>query len=163
MTLVLVVDDVAPLAEQYAYDLRRTGGYEVLTAPAGEKAMEILARPGTSERRDMLGKRLADGLAAAAEAARVPSTVNRLGSMVTRFFTTGPVTDYASARTSDTARFGAFFRKAVALRPDYAPAKEAAVRASGGSKPVWMLYAALLAIVASAALFGLAMLRRRRA
>ncbi len=58
---------------------------------------------------------------------------------------------------------GAFFRKAVALRPDYAPAKEAAVRASGGSKPVWMLYAALFAIVASAALFGLAMLRRRRA
>ena len=43
MTLVLVVDDVAPLAEQYAYDLRRTGGYEVLTAPAGEKALEILA------------------------------------------------------------------------------------------------------------------------
>ena len=45
MTLVLVVDDVAPLAEQYAYDLRRTGGYEVLTAPTGEKALEILARP----------------------------------------------------------------------------------------------------------------------
>ena len=42
MTLVLVVDDVAPLAEQYAYDLRRTGGYEVLTAPTGEKALEIL-------------------------------------------------------------------------------------------------------------------------
>ena len=43
MTLVLVVDDVAPLAEQYAYDLRRTGGYEVLTAPTGEKALELLA------------------------------------------------------------------------------------------------------------------------
>ena len=43
MTLVLVVDDVAPLAEQYAYDLRRTGGYEVLVAPGGEKALEILA------------------------------------------------------------------------------------------------------------------------
>jgi DNA-binding NtrC family response regulator len=42
MTLVLVVDDVAPLAEQYAYDLQRTGGYEVVTAAAGEKALEIL-------------------------------------------------------------------------------------------------------------------------
>ena len=30
MTLVLVVDDVAALAEQYAYDLKRLGGYEVL-------------------------------------------------------------------------------------------------------------------------------------
>ena len=43
MTLILVVDDVAPLADQYAYDLRRTGGYEVLTAPTGEKALEVLA------------------------------------------------------------------------------------------------------------------------
>ena len=43
MTLVLVVDDVAPLAEQYAYDLRRIGGYEVLTAPGGAKALETLA------------------------------------------------------------------------------------------------------------------------
>ena len=42
MTLVLVVDDVAPLAEQYAYDLRRTGGYEVVTAPGGQQALEIL-------------------------------------------------------------------------------------------------------------------------
>jgi DNA-binding NtrC family response regulator len=42
MTLVLVVDDVAPLAEQYAYDLKRTGGYEVVTAASGERALEIL-------------------------------------------------------------------------------------------------------------------------
>ena len=43
MTLVLVVDDVAALAEQYAYDLRRMGGYEVLTAPDGGKALELIA------------------------------------------------------------------------------------------------------------------------
>jgi two-component system nitrogen regulation response regulator NtrX len=43
MTLVLVVDDAAPLAEQYAYDLRRMGGYEVLTAPDGAKALELIA------------------------------------------------------------------------------------------------------------------------
>jgi two-component system nitrogen regulation response regulator NtrX len=43
MTLVLVVDDAAPLAEQYAYDLRRMGGYEVVTAPDGNKALELIA------------------------------------------------------------------------------------------------------------------------
>jgi DNA-binding NtrC family response regulator len=42
MTLVLVVDDVAALAEQYAYDLRRMGGYEVLTAPDGARALELI-------------------------------------------------------------------------------------------------------------------------
>ena len=42
MTAVLVVDDVAALAEQYAYDLRRLGGYEVLTAGDGKRALDLL-------------------------------------------------------------------------------------------------------------------------
>ena len=37
-------------------------------------------------------------------------TVNRVGSMFTCFFTSEPVTDYESAKKSDTARFGNFFR-----------------------------------------------------
>ena len=44
MTLVLVVDDMAPLAQQYAYDLKRVGGYDVLTAPGGTEALELLTR-----------------------------------------------------------------------------------------------------------------------
>jgi glutamate-1-semialdehyde 2,1-aminomutase len=78
---------------------------------AGLKVMEILARPGTYERLEQLGKRLGDGLAAAAQAANLPACVNRVGSLLTLFFAPGPITDYASAKTADTARFGAFFRK----------------------------------------------------
>jgi glutamate-1-semialdehyde 2,1-aminomutase len=37
-------------------------------------------------------------------------TVNRVGSMFTVFFTDQPVTDYESAKRSDTARFGRYFR-----------------------------------------------------
>ncbi len=37
-------------------------------------------------------------------------TVNRVGSMFTVFFCEGPVTDFESAKRSDTARFGQFFR-----------------------------------------------------
>jgi glutamate-1-semialdehyde 2,1-aminomutase len=49
---------------------------------------------------------------AAALCATVPAdvTVNRVGSMFTFFFTSGPVTDWESAKRSDTARFGRFFR-----------------------------------------------------
>jgi two-component system, NtrC family, nitrogen regulation response regulator NtrX len=43
VTLVLVVDDVAPLAEQYAYDLERLGRYDVLTTQDGRKALELAA------------------------------------------------------------------------------------------------------------------------
>jgi len=37
-------------------------------------------------------------------------TVNRVGSMFTLFFTTGPVTDFESAKTSDTQAFARYFR-----------------------------------------------------
>jgi DNA-binding NtrC family response regulator len=43
MTLVLVVDDVAPVAEQYAYDLHRLGGFETVTAANGREALDVLA------------------------------------------------------------------------------------------------------------------------
>ncbi len=42
MTLVLVVDDVPAMAEQYAYDLARLGGYEVQVARDGRQALELL-------------------------------------------------------------------------------------------------------------------------
>jgi glutamate-1-semialdehyde 2,1-aminomutase len=47
-------------------------------------------------------------------------TVNRVGSMFTFFFTDQPVTDYESAKRSDTARFGSFFR-AMLERGIYLP------------------------------------------
>jgi DNA-binding NtrC family response regulator len=44
MTIVLVVDDVPAMAEQYAYDLRRLGGYDTLVAGGGAAALELLGR-----------------------------------------------------------------------------------------------------------------------
>ncbi len=82
-----------------------------LAMAAGLKAMEILGRPGTYERLEQLGQRLGDGLLAAAKAAGVPATLNRVGSMLTVFFCPGPVTDYATAKSADTVRFGTFYRK----------------------------------------------------
>jgi glutamate-1-semialdehyde 2,1-aminomutase len=73
--------------------------------------MELLARPGCYERLDQLGLRLANGLAAAAEAAGVATYIHRVGSMLTMFFTATEVVDYATAKTCDTARFGEFFRR----------------------------------------------------
>ncbi len=65
--------------------------------------------PGAYERLDAIGRELEAGLRAEAEEARVPVTINRVGSMFTVFFTEGPVFDYASAKKSDTARYGRFF------------------------------------------------------
>jgi two-component system nitrogen regulation response regulator NtrX len=43
MTVVLVVDDVPTMASQYAYDLERLAGYQVLTAGDGKRALDLLA------------------------------------------------------------------------------------------------------------------------
>jgi DNA-binding NtrC family response regulator len=43
MPTILVVDDVKTFREQYAYDIRRKTGFEVLTAGNGREALELLA------------------------------------------------------------------------------------------------------------------------
>jgi len=44
MSLILIVDDVQPLAEQYAYDLARLGGFRTITAAGGRAALDVLGR-----------------------------------------------------------------------------------------------------------------------
>jgi two-component system, NtrC family, nitrogen regulation response regulator NtrX len=44
MSLILIVDDARPLAEQYAYDLKRLGGHESIVAGDGREALDVLAR-----------------------------------------------------------------------------------------------------------------------
>jgi len=55
-------------------------------------------------------RNIAEGVANLARKAGVPLTTNRVGSMFTWFFTSGPVTDFASASASDTAAFALFHR-----------------------------------------------------
>jgi glutamate-1-semialdehyde 2,1-aminomutase len=55
-------------------------------------------------------KAVAEGVTAKAAHAGIPLTLNRVGSMWTWFFTSGPVTNYTQATLSDTAAFGRFHR-----------------------------------------------------
>jgi len=80
-----------------------------LAVAAGLKTLEILRRPGTYERLEALGKRLAEGIGTQAKQGGIPLVVNRIGSMMTAFFSRNPVTDYASAKMSDTGMFARFF------------------------------------------------------
>jgi len=81
-----------------------------LAMRAGIETLKALSEPGVYDRLEALSGQLADGLLAAARGAGIPACVNRVGSMLTLFFTEGPVTDYASAARSDTERFAAFFQ-----------------------------------------------------
>ena len=56
------------------------------------------------------GLKLAEGICAAAESVGVPIRTNRVGAMITWFFTSKPVTDFETAAASDTQTFGRFHR-----------------------------------------------------
>ncbi len=80
-----------------------------LAVAAGLATVRALAAGDPYARLEALGARLEHGLRTAAEKAGLPLTVNRVGSMLTAFFSEAPVTDYASARRADTARYARWF------------------------------------------------------
>jgi len=102
-----IMEQVAPLGPMYQAG---TLSGNPLAMTAGIETLKLLRQPGTYEKLELMAARLSSGLGAAAAAANVPLTQNRVGSMMTAFFTPQPVTDYASAKTSDTARYARFFR-----------------------------------------------------
>jgi glutamate-1-semialdehyde 2,1-aminomutase len=100
-----VMDRVAPAGP--IYQAGTLSGNPMAMA-AGHATLKLMT-PAAYEKLEATSARLAEGLAAAAAEAKVPVQVNRVGSMLTVFFSAKPVFDAASARACDTKRFGAFF------------------------------------------------------
>jgi glutamate-1-semialdehyde 2,1-aminomutase len=100
-----VMDRVAPAGP--IYQAGTLSGNPMAMA-AGMATLRLMP-PAAYELLEARAAALAAGLLAAAAEARVPVQLNRVGSMLTVFFTTTPVTDAATARLASTRRFGAFF------------------------------------------------------
>lgn len=81
-----------------------------LAMAAGITTLEVLKRPGTWQSLETATSVLTQGIGEAAEAAGIPIWQNRVGTMFATFFTETPVTDWDTAKTSDTARFANFFQ-----------------------------------------------------
>jgi glutamate-1-semialdehyde 2,1-aminomutase len=115
-----LMGQVAPLGRVYQAG---TLSGNPLAVAAGLATLRALTGDAVYARLEALGARLAAGLEAAARAAGVPLTVNRVGSMLTPFFTPGPVTDFASAKRADTERYARFFHGMLA-RGVFLPASQ---------------------------------------
>ncbi len=102
-----ILGQIAP--EGPVYQAGTMSGNPLATA-AGLVTLAELGRPGVYERLEALGAALEAGLVEAARGAGVPLRVQRVGSMLTAFFTELPVTDWESARLADTERFARFHR-----------------------------------------------------
>jgi glutamate-1-semialdehyde 2,1-aminomutase len=103
-----IMDLVAPLGPMY--QAGTLSGNPLAMAAGYAQLRYLKEHRDVYAKLDKLSGELVSGVAAAAKAAGVPMTYNRVGSMFTWFFTPGPVTDWDSAAKSDTEAFGRFFR-----------------------------------------------------
>ncbi len=80
-----------------------------LAMTAGITTLRAIREPGAFERLEQITGRLCEGMREAAQAAGVPIQVGAAGSMWGFFLADQPVTDYTSAKRSDTAHYARFF------------------------------------------------------
>jgi len=80
-----------------------------LAMTAGINTLEVLSKPGVFEEIEQKAAQLSEGIGEAARRADVPIFQTCVGTMFSNFLTSDPVTDYQSARASDTNRFGRYF------------------------------------------------------
>ncbi len=71
---------------------------------------ELHDHPEHYERLEQAGERLYGGIERLIRQSGAPCTINHIGSIGSTFFTSKQVTDYASAKTSDTDAFARYFR-----------------------------------------------------
>jgi glutamate-1-semialdehyde 2,1-aminomutase len=106
-----LMDLVSP--EGPVYQAGTLSGNPLAVAAGLAQLRTLRENPGIYANLELLAARLAEGLRGV--------VVNRVGSMLTGFFTKGPVIDWDSAAKADTARFGRFHRhmrgQGVALAP----------------------------------------------
>ncbi|MFF2156254.1 glutamate-1-semialdehyde 2,1-aminomutase [Paenibacillus chitinolyticus] len=94
-----------------------------LAMAAGYTTLKLLGQPGVYEELERKSARLAEGFLANAKEIGVPSTLNRVGSMVCPFFTEQKVVNYDTAKTSDLSVFNRYFGHLLDLGISVAPSQ----------------------------------------
>ena len=115
-----IMEMVAPLGPMYQAG---TLSGNPLAVTAGLTTLRELQQPGTYERLEELGQRLASGLSRVFQQAEVPSTINRVGSMLTGFFTGGLVESLAGVERADAAQYGRYFHAMLERGVYFAPSQ----------------------------------------
>ena len=103
-----IMDLIAPAGPVYQAG---TLSGNPLAVTAGLATLKQLRVKGIYRKLEELSAALAKGIGEGAKKAGIPLTQTRVGSMLTSFFTAGPVVDWNSAKLSDTKRYGMFFHK----------------------------------------------------
>lgn len=122
-----IMEKVAPIGPVYQAG---TLSGNPIAVSAGLATLALL-EPALYEKLESLGARLEAGLVAAVKKTAAPACVQRIGSMITLFFTPGPVRSWDDAKKSDTARFGRFHAGLLSRGVYWPPAQYEAAFLSG--------------------------------
>lgn len=90
---------------------------------SGLKTLEILGRPDVYEELERKSARLEEGLRDSAAEVGIPVCINRVGAMMSMFFTDQQVVDFSTANTSDLSRFKQYFSAMIDLGISIAPSQ----------------------------------------
>ena len=101
-----IMDMLAPTGP--VYQAGTLSGNPIATA-AANATLDILTEGDCYQRLESSAALLEAGLANAAEDAKIPVTINRLGSIMSCFFTDKPVRNFADVRSTNIERFKRFF------------------------------------------------------
>ena len=101
-----IMEQVAPLGAMYQAG---TLSGNPLAMAAGIATLTEMRKPGQYEELERKSQRLGDGLERVINETGVELQFARIGAMFCLYFTGQPVTDYASAKSSDTASFAQYF------------------------------------------------------
>lgn len=116
-----VMEMVSPVGS--VYQAGTLSGNPIAMA-AGLTQLKILyEHPEIYENLEKKGKRLFGGIQAVLEEADAPCTMNHIASLGCVFFTKQTVRDYASAKTSDTAKYAEYFKHMLREGIHLAPAQ----------------------------------------
>lgn len=102
-----IMDHISP--EGPVYQAGTLSGNPLAVA-AGLKTLAILEKDQPYATLEKMAAQIEENMLSAARECSVPLQVNRVGSMFTAFFTETQVVDWPTAKTCDTAKFGAFHR-----------------------------------------------------
>ncbi|GAC1350046.1 MAG: glutamate-1-semialdehyde 2,1-aminomutase [Ktedonobacteraceae bacterium] len=101
-----IMEQVAPIGNMYQAG---TLSGNPLAMAAGIATLTEMRKAGQYEELERKSQLLAGGIERALQETGVAAQFVRIGAMFCLYFTAQPVIDYASAKTSDTARFARYF------------------------------------------------------
>lgn len=126
-----IMEKIAPLGPVYQAGTLSGNPLSVAAARATLKAIT----PDLYAHLEAQGSALESGLGEALAEAEIRGTVQRVGSMITLFFTEGPVRNWEEARLADTQRFAEFHRNLLSHGIYWPPSQFEAAFLGAGHGP----------------------------